>query len=364
LGEGFGGPVIRADVLFLLDRVDDQQDVLRCIALDSGEERWSCAYESPGSVSFDGSRAAPTVTDAHVYAVGLMGQFYCVSRETHEIVWRKNLADAFPPVSQLKWGYAQSPALYKNLVLVAPQSEDAFVVAFDQASGEQVWATETLGEAGYSSPLVVTLDGIDQVVMISAGDSGGVTGISLDDGKVLWRYDNWHCSIPIPQATPIPDNRLFITGEYGAGSAMLRIQRQEDGSLGVEELWKSDECESQIHQPLLFENHLFLNSNGNKRNDGMACVTLEGKLLWRTRDGDELPRFERGGLLLSGDLILNMDGKTGILHLIAPSPEGYRELARAQIFEGEKMWAPLALSDGKLVLRSQEEMKCLDLRNP
>ena len=63
-------------------------------------------------------------------------------------------------------------------------------------------------------------------------------------------------------------------------------------------------------------------------------------------------------------MILNLDGRTGILHLVSPSISGYVEMARAQVFEGQKMWSPMALSDGKLVLRSQDEMKCLDLRNP
>ena len=96
----------------------------------------------------------------------------------------------------------------------------------------------------------------------------------------------------------------------------------------------------------------------------MICMTLDGKLLWRTRDSRDLPRFERGSLILADGMIISLDGKTGILHLVEPSPEGYMELARAQIFNGSKMWSPMALTDGKLLLRDQEQMKCLDLRNP
>ena len=64
------------------------------------------------------------------------------------------------------------------------------------------------------------------------------------------------------------------------------------------------------------------------------------------------------------DLIINLDGKKGNLHLIEPSPEGYIELAQAKVLSGKMMWSPMAISDGKLLVRNQEEMKCLDLRNP
>jgi len=69
-------------------------------------------------------------------------------------------------------------------------------------------------------------------------------------------------------------------------------------------------------------------------------------------------------LLLADNLIFNLDGKKGILHLIEPSPEGFKELAQAAIFGGKEIWAPMALSNGKLLLRNQQEMKCIDVKNP
>jgi hypothetical protein len=93
-------------------------------------------------------------------------------------------------------------------------------------------------------------------------------------------------------------------------------------------------------------------------------MTLDGKVLWRTGDQEGLPTFERGNLLFADGLIIEFDGKKGTLHLIEPSPEGYKELAQAKLFSGKEMWAPMALSQGKLLVRNQEEMKCVDLRNP
>lgn len=364
LQEGFGGPAIRDGKVFVLDREESQRDVLHCRDLTSGEELWKVSYDAPGSTSHNGSRTTPTVTETHVYTVGLMGHFTCVDLATQSIAWQVDLRKDYH-VENPNWGFSQSPALYKDLVLVAPQSADGFVAAYDQKSGSRVWASPELGGVGYSSPLVATLDGVDQVVMVCApgGKQGPVAGLSLTDGTVLWTYDNWQCKIPIPNATVLSDDRLFITGEYGAGSAMIQVKRDGD-SFRVKELYTTDKCGSQIHQPLVIDNVLYANSNGNKRRDGMICMTLEGDVLWRTEDKEGLPVFERGNLLFADGMIINLDGDTGVLHLISPSTSGYVEIAKAPIFDGKKIWSPMALSDGKLVLRNQEEMKCLDLRNP
>ncbi len=359
LGVGFGGPAVRDGEVFVLDRELDLRDVLRCLDLETGEQKWESKQDAAGSASYAGSRTTPTVTDTHVYTVGMTGKFYCIDRTTHQATWTIDLQSAYPPFGQTRWGYAQSPTVVGDLVIVAPQSRDAFVAAFDKDTGKPVWINKDGNGFGYSTPRVTNLAGVDQVVMI-AGAKPTVLGISLADGKKLWQYADWHCRIPIPFPTPLPGDRLFITGEYGAGSAMLRIVKNGN-TFDVEELFATEVCGSQIHQPLFIDNHLYMNSNGNNRGDGMLCLTLDGEMKWRTRDTKGLPRFERGGLLSVDGLIINFDGRRGTLHLIEPTPEAYREIAQAKIFNGAQMWSPLAYSQGKLLVRNQERMKCFQL---
>ena len=364
--EGYGGPAIRDGEVFVLDRIDldtpdEAKDVLRVLSLATGEELWRFTHEAPGETSHNGSRTPPTVTDSHVHAVGLTGWLYCIDRETHELTWSLALQDEYPPASNLNWGYAQSPVIDGDVLLVAPQSREGFVVSLNKDTGKLNWKTERHGSPGYSSPRVLTLAGTKQVVMITGAGKGGVIGYDFDTGEELWNYDGWHCKIPIPHATPLPGDRLFITGEYGAGSAMIRVTNDGSG-YEVRELYTTDEVETQIHPPIPYQGHLYLNCNGNSRNEGMMCITEGGNIRWKTRDDRSLPRFERGSLIMADELILNLDGRKGTLHLIEPSPESYQELAQAEVLDGSKIWAPLALSDGRLVLRSQSEMKCLDLR--
>ncbi|MFO7973831.1 MAG: PQQ-binding-like beta-propeller repeat protein [Candidatus Hydrogenedentota bacterium] len=360
LGEGFAGPAVRDGEVYILDRQENKRDILRCLDLSTGKELWNYAYDAPGTVGHSGSRNPPTIAEKYVYSVGMLGDFYCIDRMTHEPVWHTNILESFGQRVP-RWGVSQSPVLWHDLVIVAPQAEDAFVAAYHQDTGELAWKSPSFGGVGYVSPVVTTLAGVEQAVMVSA--NGKTAGISLEDGSLLWAYEGWQCKIPIPYPTTLPDDRLFITGGYGAGSAMIQIKRDGD-AFNVTELFKTDDCGSQIHQALLHEGHLYANSNSNTRSDGMVCMTLEGELKWRTRDSDELPRFERGNLLLADGMIISLDGKTGILHLVDPSPEGYKELASAKIFDGHRMWAPMALTDGRLLLRDQEQIKCLDLKNP
>ncbi|MCP4642069.1 MAG: PQQ-binding-like beta-propeller repeat protein [bacterium] len=360
LGAGYGGPAIRDGEVYVLDRVDEKQDVLRCLDLKTGAELWNYAYDAPGSAGHSGSRTVPTVDEQYVYSVGMMGDFVCVDRETHQLVWKKNILTDFG-MKTPNWGVSQSPSLYKNLVIVAPQARSGYVAAFDRETGDLVWKSARQGGTGYSTPAITTLAGVEQAVMAST--YGDVAGVSLEDGSTLWTYGGWRCKIPIPFPTPLPDDRLFVTGGYDAGSVMLKIVKK-GGELTAKELFKTDECGSQIHQPLYLDGHLYVNSNSNSRNDGMLCMALDGKRKWRTRDMRGFPRFERGSLIMVDGMILNLDGKTGILHLIDPSPKEFKELARAKVLDGNKMWSPLALSQGLLLVRDQEQMKCLNLRKP
>jgi outer membrane protein assembly factor BamB len=355
LGAGFAGPAVSAGQVFILDRPDDTKDVLRCYGLGDGKELWSLAYDAPGTFSIPGSRTTPTLTDKAAYIVGPLGHFHCVDRTTHEARWKKHLLDDFGGKLP-NWGVSQSPVLYQDLVIVAPQSPTVGVAAFKGDTGELAWKSPELGPLSYCSPTLARLGDVDQVVLVSA--KGTVSGIAAADGRLLWQYKGWSCNIPIASPVLIGDGRVFISGEYGAGSVMLRIA-VADGVFSAQEVFKTQECMSQIHQALLYQGHLYANSNGNKARDGFVCLGLDGKMTWRT--GNE-PNFERGSLLLADGMIFTVNGQDGTLAIFEASPTQFKLLASAPVLQGKQAWAPLALVDGKLLVRDQKELKCFDVR--
>ena len=353
LGIGFGGPSIKDGKVYLLDRVDDAQDVLRCFDFAEGKELWNFAYDAPGKLDHNGSRSTPTVDDKYVFIIGPFGHFHCVDKATHKPLWRKHLLEDFQS-KRPNWGVAQSPLLYKDAVIVAPLGTKAGVVAFEKATGEIKWQSRPFGRMAYASPLVTTIGGVEQVVMLG---NNRVAGVDVADGTLLWTYAGYRCQIPIPGPMPIGDGRIFLTGGYNAGSAMIRVRRGE-GKFTAEQVFKEKKLGSQLHNPLLHQGHLYLNCNTNSRQDGLVCMDLDGNVKWQT---SRSPNFERGNLILADGVILIMDGRSGVLRVVEPDPKGYKELAQAKVLAGRSIWAPMALSDGKLLLRDQGRMKCLDV---
>ena len=102
----------------------------------------------------------------------------------------------------------------------------------------------------------------------------------------------------------------------------------------------------------------YLYFNAVRKPKALCCMSLDGKVMW-----DNGPDFYLGAFILADDLMLIQDGRNGDLCLIEPNPDSYKELARARLFPkvaGEP-WAPLALSQGKLLIRDDEKMLCVEL---
>jgi len=378
VGIGYGGPAVSAGKVYLLDRDDKVGDNLRCFDLSSGKELWNFAYGALGRFDHPGSRTTPTVDGDNVYTCGPVGDLYCISTGTHKPVWNKNIWKDFgggssvppnfwsggPRESSLPvWGITQNPLIYRNLVIVASQTSQAGVVAYDKLTGELKWKSPALsGGAGYVSPSIVKVGGEDHLVMVTAAAGfgrnargGSVNGIDPLSGKVLWTYGNWQCGIPVPHAVDAGEGRVLITGGYNAGAAMIKVQKKDDGSYGVTELFKNVNFGSHTQPPILYKEHFYAQYTINERSDGLVCMTMDGQVKWKT--GDE-PAFNKGGAILVDGLLLATDGNK-MLYLIEPDPSGFKPLASAELLESGENWAPLALVDGKLLIRDHKQMKCL-----
>ncbi|MBN2270904.1 MAG: PQQ-binding-like beta-propeller repeat protein [Sedimentisphaerales bacterium] len=370
LGAGYGSAAISEGKVYVLDRIGNERDSLLCLDLLTGKELWSYSYEAPGKVDHNGSRSVPTIDGDYIYTCGTFGHVCCFDKNTHKPVWQKNVWADFGGGKVPMWGITQHPLIYNDTVILASQTEKAGVVAYDKATGEVKWSSPALpGQVGYVSPKLVTIAGVDQLVMITAcskgaapdGDGenavlGAVLGMDAKTGKTLWAYTEFRCRIPIPNVVDIGDGRLFVTGGYKAGSVMLKIEKKDE-KFAAAELYKTDGFGVHSHPPVLYRGHLYGHCTTNTRRDGMVCMDLDGKVKWKT--AREPIVFDKGGFILAGDLILSVDGGVGILNLIEPSPEGFKRLANVKLLDTRECWAPLALSDGKLIIRDQKQMRCV-----
>ncbi len=374
LDPGYSGASVNDGKVFLLERKNSAQDVLRCFDLQTGKELFTISSDAPGSTSYNGSRMPVTVTNGRVYGVGQMGDCYCFDIEKKALVWRRNLPKDFKidltRPNESCWGLAQAPLLYHNLLIVSLQCADKSMAALNRDTGETIWTAEQLGYQDYTVPALATIGGIEQIVMAGgakahakAAPSGTIAGISPKDGTTLWSAkDLWKCYTPVSPIVALSDDRLVLTGGYDAGTAMLQV-KPEGNAFSVKKLWHQETCGSHMHMPIVLDGFLYENTRENHHDKGMVCIALDtGEIKWSTKGGKSARRFERGPLLAVDGMILNLSDVTGVLCLIKPTPEGYKELAAARVLEGNNLWACMAFSQGKLLVRSLTRMKCLDLR--
>lgn len=365
VGIGFGGPVVRDGKVYLLDRDDKAGDKLRCFDLNNGKELWSFSYEAPGSVMFPGSRSVPSIDGSLIYSVGPYGQFYCVDINTHKPVWNKNIWTDYGGGQIPRWAITQCPLIYGDLVIVAPQAPKAGVVAYEKLTGKVKWSTPSLGPTGYVSPALLKVGNENHVVMITASQgrgnsaSGGkVVGIEPLTGKILWEYSNFQCGIPVPSAVDAGEGRALISGGYEAGTCLIKITKKSDGTYDVAELFKTIDFGAHTQPPVLANGNFYAQYSTNERKDGLVCMGMDGKVKWKT---GRSPLFDKGGMIFADGVLLTTDGMTK-LYIIEPDPAAFKPVASADLLKtgaATQNWAPLALSNGRLIIRDQERLLCV-----
>ena len=382
VGKGFGGPVVKDGKVYLLDRDDKVGDTLRCLDLSTGEELWQFAYDAPGTAMFPGSRSVPAVDGNHVYSCGHNGDLYCIDINTHKPVWNKNVWKDFGGGRIPMWAITQCPLVYGDLLIVASQAPEAGLVAYEKATGNVKWKTPSLGLISYASPAIVKVDGKNHVVMVTSSTNpfqrtspddelGNVVGMDPLTGEILWKYDKWECHIPVASAADAGENKVLMVGGYELGATMIRVEKKVDGRYGTTALFTTKEFGDQTKPPVQHKGHFYAQYGTNSRRDGMVCMSLEGHILWKTK---RTPDFNKGSMILADGLILASDGARS-LYLVEPNPAEFKQLASAELFPEaaagsendiasrvggrNQNWAPMALADGKLLVRDQAHMKCV-----
>jgi outer membrane protein assembly factor BamB len=338
VGIGFGGPVIKDGKVYLLDRDKGVGDILRCFDFSNGKELWRFSYDASGSVMFPGSRSVPAVDGNCVYSCGQNGDLYCININTHKPVWNKNIWTDFDGDQLPIWAITQCPLVYGDLLIVLSQAPEAGVVAYDKLTGEVVWKTPNLVNESYASPSVVKIDGQDHIVMVISSTNpighrelpqtlGNVVGIEPPSGKILWEYKEWKCHISVPSAVDAGDNKVLVVGGYELGAVMLKVEKKADGSYGVTELFKTEEFGAHTKPPLLHNGYFFAQYGTNNRRDGLVCMSMDGKIMWKT---NRSPNFDKGSMILADGLILATDGRK-TLYLIEPDPAEFKPIVSAEL---------------------------------
>ena len=353
LGDGYSGIAVDGGVLYTMYR-RGTEEVTLAAATATGKTIWERAENAPfrsgtAMENGPGPHATPLVTADAVYAVGILAHLVCLDKKTGRVVWSHDLWREFNG-TPMDRGYSGSPVAWKYTVIVMVGGAGHALMAFNQKDGKVVWQKQDFANSP-SSPLLIKVDGQDQLVA-AMGDN--VVGVNPDTGDLLWQHPrstSWHLNISMPLWTG--DNTLFVSSAYNGGCVALQLH-VVNGKTQVKELWNTNRMRVHIGNLLRVGDTLY----GSSGDFGPAPLTAldakTGKVLWQDRS------FAKTTFLYADGKIIAVD-EDGNLSLATLSPSGAKVLARATLLRSNAWTAP-ALASGVLYLRDRHSLMALDLR--
>jgi outer membrane protein assembly factor BamB len=354
VGEGYAGPAVKNGMIYLMDYDrENKKDALRCLSLDDGKEIWRLTYPVSIKRNHGITRTVPAVTDKYVIAMGPKCHVVCADAQTGEFKWGIDLVKEYGTTVP-QWYAGQCPLVETNRLILAPGGKDALLMAVDCDSGKVIWKTPNPNDwkMTHSSVVPMIFNGKRMYVYCS---SGGVVGVSASDGSILWEFPEWKITIAnIPSPLPIGEDKIFLTGGYGAGSAMIQL-KEENGKITVHKLYKltPEIFGAAQHTPVFYKNHIF----GIRADGQFVCITTEGKPVWASTPKNQ---FGLGPFLLAGDYFYALS-ESGKLSLISADPSAFNLLAQAQVLDAHEAWGPMALVGTRLLVRDFTRLACLDV---
>ena len=405
IGEGYSAPSVRGDKLVVHYR-QGNEEIIECMHAASGRTLWTHAtpssYRDPYGYN-NGPRCTPILTEDRCHTLGAEGRLVCVDLADGTPVWERNLRDQFE-IPEAFFGVGSTPLMEAGKLIVAVGGQpNSGVVAFDPESGDILWENvgrstwdgaetgdprepvyEWTGEemvVSYSSPIAVTIHGQRHLLCLMRQ---GLVSLDPDTGEE--RFHHWFRSRvheSVNAARPVVlDDRILLGAAYRMGSEFLQVA--PDGK-SVDVLWTDGQVLATHWTTSINANGAFFGFSGRHENEAtLQCVEVEsGRVIWETfgvadpqsivvsglgaRDRDTRrpipwPFYGRGSAILAENRLIVLAERGGMMALLEANPEKWVEISRCEI-EGLSYpcWAAPVLSRGRLYLRSEDLLVCLDL---
>ena len=354
-GIGYSGPAILDGRVYYND-YDKESSEWRsyCVSLEDGKQLWQFAEKRRIRANHGITRTVPAVDGKYVFSLDPKCVLHCLDAKTGKQLWRKSLVADYktkiPP-----WYNGQCPVIEEDRVVIATGGE-VLAVALEKATGKEIWKTPNPHALLFSHASLTPAE-IGGVKQYLYNTIKGPCGIAADDGRLLWHYP-WKFNVSAaPSPLAVDGERVFLTSCYDSGSLMIRATRDGD-QFKVEKLFslRGTTWESEVHTPIVYKKHMF--AVGKKYRGLFTCLDFDGQIVWASKGK---ATFGLGSYLLADDMFFVLEGATGMLRLIDANTSEYRELASAQVLGGHDVWAPMALSNGRLILRDLTKMVCIEV---
>jgi outer membrane protein assembly factor BamB len=319
-----------------------------CINAETGKVLWEqTAFEG---TPYDNrhrksSYAASTpVTDGKsVYAFfGTEGLFaYDLNGK---LAWKADLGK----LGTIGMGTGTSPILYDNLIIVQCDEESgaaSFIVALDKKTGKEMWRTPRKVQASWATPILVA--GARRTELITSGNEI-VIAYDPATGKELWRHKGVE-SNAIP--SPVANREVVFVSAGFPEKVVMAINLGASGDLGESVVWKYAKGTAYVPSPILYGDYLYLTT------DRGILTCLDAKTGEVKYEGGRLPipaTFTASPIAFEGKILLTSeDGDTFV---IKAGPK-HEILATNSV--GEPVYASPAVADGKIFIRGEKNIYCV-----
>lgn len=345
IGPGWSSFAVRGN-LFYTQEQRGEHEIVSCYDLTTGKPVWTHRdaarfYESNGGA---GPRGTPTLSNDRVYTFGATGILNALDIRNGAAVWSRNAASDTKTKTPL-WGFASSPLLVNDVVIVAAASS---LAAYDISNGNPRWFGPG-GIGGYSSPHLVTIAGVVQVLLLNGE---GMISVNPTDGTVLWKHVWEGDSIVQPGITA--DGDILIGSGSGLGSEVgvlrLAVNKGANGWTATQR-WTSAGLKPYFNDFVVHKDLAF-GFDGSS----LACIDLkDGSRKWKGGS------FGHGQIVLLADQdLLIVVSEEGELALVRATADQFAEMARFKAIEG-KTWNHPVVAGDVLLVRNSEEMAAFRL---
>lgn len=294
----------------------------------------------------NGPRGTPTIEGGRLYVLGASGDLTVLDAAKGTRVWSVNVLREFGG-SNPRWGLSESPLVTGDRVLVNAGGPNASIVAFNKTDGKVIWKSQSDG-AGYSSAVTQRVGNTDQAVFFT--DRRAV-GVDLRDGRLLWEYPRVANRVANIATPVVKDNFVFLSSDYGTGSALLKLD-PTGGGVSATEVYFTQEMRNHHSSSILVGDHLYGFSSAILT----ALRFADGATAWKDRS------VGKGSMAFAdGHLYLFSEG--GVVGLAEATPAGYREKGRFSIQQaGLPTWAHPIIAGGRLYIRDQDTVYAYRVR--
>jgi outer membrane protein assembly factor BamB len=346
IGPGWSSFAVSGD-LFYTQEQRGEDELVSCYRVSTGEPVWAHRdrvrfYESNAGA---GPRGTPTIAGERVYALGATGIVNALHARTGAKIWSRNAAaDTGKTIPD--WGIASSPLVVNDLVILAVAGQ---LIAYDAATGKQRWVGQS-GGGGYSSPQLLTIDGVPQAVLTRGSRT---ISVAPADGTLLWDHTAGPPSTSIVQPALTPEGDVLIAGGDAMGGTGMRRLALTHGPdrWKVEERWHSRGLKPYFNDFVVHKGHAY----GFDGSILSAIALADGARKWKGG------RYGAGQMLLLADQdLLLITSEEGELALVAATPDKFTEFARIPALNGKTWNHPVVVRD-VLLVRNGEEMAAFKL---